>query len=360
MLWKEPALGSSPCTVSDIFTSPVNLTVNGQAHLGHAGGPYLRIDVLARHLKRLGHNVTSVLTTDQFENHIEAQALKAGRERAEYASDHDELIREGLASLVIKYDIFPNTGKSGISDAFSKASNALTEALDKTASYDIKEELLPVDDFHPTNALNEDRFCVGGWFGASCPSCESPAGSYFCERCGAHFFPSEALTPYSRRGTLTEWIASRSSFLKNYLDEKLHRLWGEMEINPDYRNISKIYLAQKGSKLRLTVPSTYGVVWNNELFLDRQALFSYASLLYVHSFFCGVQQVKKKHGENAISISKRQQIGPLICADPTIISQRACRMDGFWCVDNNRRYRQILTNRSRVSAVITRRRCSGC
>lgn len=41
------------CPVSqNIFISPVNITANGRAHPGHAAGPYLRMDVIGRYLKR--------------------------------------------------------------------------------------------------------------------------------------------------------------------------------------------------------------------------------------------------------------------------------------------------------------------
>lgn len=223
-LWQTPPLGASPSVQADVFISPVNLTANGPPHLGHIGGPYLRMDVLARHLKRLGHFVTSALTTDQFENHIEAQALKAGVERAEFARGNDAKIRKGLTALGIIYDVFPNTGDLHVSAMFSNTAQVLTRSLDSKQSYDINEEQLPVDDFFSRTASIEDRFCIGGWFGENCPSCGADAGSYFCEQCGAHFSPSEAASPLSRRGTIAEWLPSRSAFLKDGLDKKLRSL----------------------------------------------------------------------------------------------------------------------------------------
>ncbi len=287
MLWNVPKLGEAPHTRADVFISPVNLTANGPAHLGHAGGPYLRMDTLARHLKRLGHKVISALTTDQFENHIEAQALKAGIDRADFARRNDEAIREGLSALGILYDVFPNTGTAEVSIAFAETALSLITALDCSSGYIIQEQILPVDDALPPNFPIEDRFCIGGWFACLCPSCGTPAGSYFCEQCGAHFSPSEGVAPQSRRGVIVGWSPSHFAFLGDGLDTQLRTLWDKMKILPEYRAISEAYLNKNGSKMQLSIPSTYGYAWPNEGFTDRQALFSYSSLLYAHSLFCG-------------------------------------------------------------------------
>lgn len=137
MIWETTKLGEVPKVRTKVFISPVNLTANGPAHLGHAGGPFLRMDVLARHLRRIGHDVKTALTTDQFENHIEVQASKLQRVRSEFASENDDLIRTGLEALGIVYDVFPNTGLRSVAKHFSEVADGLTQALGESGGINI-------------------------------------------------------------------------------------------------------------------------------------------------------------------------------------------------------------------------------
>ena len=299
-MWETTQLGQKLNNKKNIFISPVNLTANGPAHLGHVGGPFLRMDVLSRHLKRLGHCVQTALTTDQVENHIEVQAVKHNVHRSDFARENDNHIRKGLEALSISYDFFPNTGEPDVVTLFEKVATRLIDSLEQNKGYDICNETLPVDDAVPYGAV-EDQFCVGGWFGASCPICNSDAGSYFCEGCGAHFQPSDAVSPYSRRGKIIGWEASRSAYLTEGFDNKLSSLWDAMRILPEFRKIAERYITKNGATMRLTVPSSYGIEWPNDHFLNRQALFSYSSLLYAHSLLGGSMAQKKSNGISPFS-----------------------------------------------------------
>ncbi len=98
-------LGDIRTPLRKIVISPVNLTANGRAHLGHAGGPFLRMDILARALRRSGHDVWYGLTTDGFENHVVARAAQLGENPATMAARFHVQIGTDL-----KPSIFISTG----------------------------------------------------------------------------------------------------------------------------------------------------------------------------------------------------------------------------------------------------------
>ncbi|MFB9263027.1 class I tRNA ligase family protein [Bradyrhizobium erythrophlei] len=267
--------------------SPVNLTANGRAHLGHAAGPFLRMDVVQKHLKRAGHHVRSGLTTDGFENHVLVRAARENIDPSDLAHGFHVKILEDLASLGIVFDTFDDPAYGKNLQRFSDVSNALMGALSAAGSLDFRAARLPMDDAGSAATRPEDRFCIGGWFGADCPVCAASAGSFFCEQCGHHFEPDEALNPVSRRGRIVEWRDNVSAFLSISGNDRLLRTWDDTAIEPGFLDIGKRYVARKGQQMRVTVPGLHGLVWNSRHFNTQQILFSYSSLLYAHSLYCG-------------------------------------------------------------------------
>ncbi len=111
-----------------------------------------------------------------------------------------------------------------------------------------------MDDALPDSAPLEERFAIGGWFEAECPSCSSDAGSFFCEVCGHHFEPDETPRNSSRRGRIIEWKPNVSAFLELPTTQPLIDLWSSMSIEKYFAEIGERYIAQTGPRMRLTVP----------------------------------------------------------------------------------------------------------
>ncbi|OKO81867.1 hypothetical protein AC628_05705 [Bradyrhizobium sp. NAS96.2] len=245
------------------------------------------MDIVQKHLKRAGHNVRSGLTTDGFENHVLVRAARENIDPSDLAHGCHIGIVEDLASLDITFDHFDDPAYGKNLQRFSDVSNALMDALSAAGSLEFRAARLPVDDASSAVMSPEERFCIGGWFGATCPVCEAAAGSFFCEQCGHHFEPDEALNPVSRRGRIQEWTDNISAFLSISQNDQLLRAWGDAAIETGFLDIGMRYVARKGQQMRLTVPGLHGLAWNSPQFNTRQILFSYSSLLYAHSLYCG-------------------------------------------------------------------------
>lgn len=287
-----PALSERIAAPVDIVISPVNLTANGPAHLGHAGGPFLRMDILARACRRAGHRVRQVLTNDHFENHVVVKARSLGRDPAAFARENDRLIAKGLAALDITFDLFPDTGDPDVLARFRAVAASLAEALDAGGKVVLRHDPLPVDDapiagVASVDAPIEERFCIGGWFACRCPACGKPSGSFFCEACGAHYAPAEAPEPRSRRGSITGFVDSACLYLDLNPVTALSEAWQRMRIEAPFRAVAQLFLENSKPQMRLTVPGLHGLAWEDARFTDRQILFSYSSLLYAHHLLLG-------------------------------------------------------------------------
>lgn len=296
-----PRLGASPRPKARVVFSPVNLTANGRAHLGHAGGPFLRMDVLARALQRAGHDVWSGLTTDGFENHVVLGARARGEDPAAMANRFHELIRSDLEAIGIRFDRFDNPSHPENVARFAAVKDSLLDALRAGGKLALVSEQLPVDDALPDSAPIEERFAVGAWFSARCPRCHGRAGSFFCEACGAHFEPGEALEPASSRGRITHWAQSKSYFLRIDDTTALPGLWERMRVEEPFVRVAQRHLDSKGSTMRLTIPGLYGLPWSSADLVNHQICFSYSSLLYAHSLYCGERRAESEGGGNAFA-----------------------------------------------------------
>lgn len=274
---ETPRLGSAPREKRTVIVSPVNLTANGRAHLGHVAGPLLRMDVLARSLKRAGHDVWSALTTDGFENHVVVKAVATGVEPAILAHRYHVQIRDDLSAVGIDFDRFDDAADADHIADFEAVKDELLQGLTAADQIALREDLLPVDDALATSASVEERFAIGGWFAARCPLCDSRAGSFFCEACGAHFEPYEAAEPASRRGAITEWVANRSYFLRLVGGGRLPRLWHETMVEAPFVEIAQRHLDAHGATIRLSLPGRYGLPWRSEELINRQVCFSYSA-----------------------------------------------------------------------------------
>lgn len=282
-----PRLGTVNEQPANVYISPVNLTANGRAHLGHAAGPFLRMDILKKHLKRAGHYVRSGLTTDGFENHVLVRAAKENIDPSKLAHGYFVKIVKDLASIGIRFDHFENPSYGRNMDTFSSVSNELMSSLLSSGSIEFREGRIPVDIARSATNLLEECFCIGGWLGATCPLCSAPAGSFFCEQCGYHFEPCEAVNPFSRRAEIIDWKGDISAYLSLAQKDLLSQAWSEMAIERSFREIGERYIAHKGQQMRLTVPGIHGLQWPYSKFVSNQILFSYSSLLYAHSLYCG-------------------------------------------------------------------------
>lgn len=86
------------------FLVPAQPTPNGPLHLGHISGPYLRMDVIARSLRRSGKSAFLVSASDSWEMHVLPKAASESRSAEEICEKYHQRISDCFNHLNIKFD----------------------------------------------------------------------------------------------------------------------------------------------------------------------------------------------------------------------------------------------------------------
>ncbi|BCM70488.1 MULTISPECIES: class I tRNA ligase family protein [Streptomyces] len=271
----------------EFFLTPVCLVPNGRAHLGHIAGPLLKMDVLRRHVLRGGGRATMISVSDAHESHVLVRAHQDGVTPEEVANRNHRLIRNDLAALDIAYDDLLNPLDATWAQRYAEVNRDFLTEIVEQGSTTVRTEPMPVLDSEAAGAHSTslrprvDEAVVSGWLKGRCPHCAQPLVGFFCESCGGHFSPSQMIDPATAHfdGELRfDDIASL------YLDlpggpERLREALAEICKRPDFLAIADRYMAVNGASIRLTVPSRWGLPWEEDGVSPGQVIFSYSALL---------------------------------------------------------------------------------
>ena len=99
----------SETSLKPLLIVPAMLTPNGGMHLGHAAGPFMVADVLARAAKMSGRQTCLVQGTHGHLEHIQIAANKAGTDYYSLAEINTRRLKHSLQLLGVEQDIFLET-----------------------------------------------------------------------------------------------------------------------------------------------------------------------------------------------------------------------------------------------------------
>jgi methionyl-tRNA synthetase len=247
-------------------------TPNGRAHLGHIAGPFLRLDVLARHLSVLGDEAVLVSGSDSYDMYVLLTARKEGTPPEEVAARCHAAMQADLRALDIGLAAFLDpmspTWSSRYEDLLKET---IARLIRNGATESRKERVL----YSPSTG----RHIVACWLLGSCPSCGAEAGGYFCEACGAFFRPELIRNPRPRfdEGPL-EWQAARPLYLRSSQPAALLATWEAMGIGAAFQAAGRRFVAEHGATFPLTQTGSWGIPWKASDGGGDQVLFSYGAL----------------------------------------------------------------------------------
>jgi methionyl-tRNA synthetase len=232
---------------------PMPPTPNGRLHLGHAAGPYLRADVLARHLRRRGASVRVSSGTDPYENWVLLDGLKSGRTPAETCDHFYACIQSDLHALDIACDDFVNPLAAPHAAPYNAVHGRLLDDLRACGQAVLVDELFPV-------SQQTGRCLVGVWLFGRCPNCDRDTYGNACEACGYHYQPSEIVEP---RGRICEgpvaWEEQPCWFLKPPPAGELLDGVGRYPLDGLICSTVRTYIGRTGGRTRLSLPETWGI-----------------------------------------------------------------------------------------------------
>jgi len=245
----DPGYGRPPVDHHLVAGLP---TPNGPTHLGHLGGPFLRLDVLARFQRLCGNRAFLISGTDVFESHVELASARSGVPSSEIAGRYHAEIERDLASLDIPHDAFIDPLDSTWSARYRWWHHHLLTRLRALGCVETRRERV-------LYSRHSDRYLFGGFLRGRCPECGQPVVGGSCEQCGMWFSPGTIVEPGSSLDESgLEWREVSNLFLR-VPDADLHRLLSGPDLLPEHRRVLRSYLAREGPYWPLTQQSAWGV-----------------------------------------------------------------------------------------------------
>ncbi|HSZ03922.1 MAG TPA: class I tRNA ligase family protein [Solirubrobacteraceae bacterium] len=232
---------------------PMQPTPNGRMHIGHAAGPYLRADALARRLRRDGSQVQVITGTDVYENWILVEALQSNETPEQTCTRLHGLIAQDLANLNVDLDAWINPLTPDHAGAYRHIHEQLVEELRRAGTAKLVAERVP-------RSAASGRYVVGVWILGRCPECGSDVAGNSCVRCGAGFQPAEILEPRSRldEGEL-RWTHEDSWFVDPGNTESILANLAETGLDDEFLSIARRHLHRSGTSVRLSQPGDWGL-----------------------------------------------------------------------------------------------------
>lgn len=290
---KESRIKSFPARLRRIsrkgeryFLAPVCLVPNGRAHLGHIAGPLLRMDVLKRHLRWSGAEVTMIATSDSHESHVAIRGHLEGRTSVEVARDYHQQIGGDLAAMLLDYDDFIDPLSPEWIGQYVEINHTILDQVVMAGSTRISTDRMPrlmtisPESSAPTTGPQIGDIVSSGWHRGRCPDCGGSMTGYSCEACGG-LHPADQILDIRTAHFDGEIAFDDVQVMHLNLVDGSARVRAAAEaagLRGDFLVLLDRYLERNGTDVRLTVPSRWGIPRTDEGLSEDQVIWHGATL----------------------------------------------------------------------------------
>jgi methionyl-tRNA synthetase len=228
-------------------------TPNGCLHIGHAAGPYLRADALARALRREGETVLVASGSDAYENWVLMEARKNKEPPRRTCERNHELIARDFANLNIEFDLWINPIDADHAEGYARLHEQLVADLVERGRAFLMSERVPV-------SAASGEYIIGVWIAGDCPNCGEAVAGNSCVKCGASFQPSEIRNARSRldHGEL-RWTDKRSWFVDPGSPQTILENLKRSGVAKEFLQIAESHIARAGTRIRISQPGAWGI-----------------------------------------------------------------------------------------------------
>lgn len=199
-------------------------TPNGDLHLGHLSGPYLRADIYARALRMSGVDALYITGIDDHQSYVALKGERIGSTPGETADLFGRTIADTLAAARIEPDLigFPRASPHhvGLARTFLHRLHA--------------EGKLVLRDAPALFCETCDEFLFEAFVSGGCPHCGTPTGGNACEVCGRPNDCADLKAPRCNRCHGTPVVRSypRLYFPLSRYEERLRQYWSGVQMGP--------------------------------------------------------------------------------------------------------------------------------
>lgn len=241
---------------------------NGQLHLGHIGGPFLKLDIIARHYKQNECTAIMVSGNDCYDSYVLLKALKENQSPSITTKHYHNLIYRDLKNMDIAIDDFIDPYER--INEYSAYSHLLNDALIKNADCVSRSEKFPYCE--ALSGFLPESFMTG-----NCPSCNHTVGGLTCEKCSMHFLPEDILNLKSKIPSHQVDLREVTNYFLQFNPQEIVHYHHARQTNSKSIELIKRYFSSGNNRSRLTISGNWGVKTNHpdQIYYSLATIFSY-------------------------------------------------------------------------------------
>ena len=226
-------------------------TANGDLHLGHLSGPFLRADILYKYSKMRGREVYCINGADEHQSYVAFMAEKLHQTPLETVDRFSEAIRKTFQAARCDFDVFLRPSRS---PAHQKFAQQIFKTLYDNGKFITREA-------PALYCKNCEQFLFEVYVLGKCPHCGAASCGNACEGCGR---PNSCIdlkeAVCNRCGAVPTTRTSRRLYfpLSTY-EQQLRSYYESVVMNPRLRSICEVMLADGLPDIVMGHPADWGI-----------------------------------------------------------------------------------------------------
>jgi methionyl-tRNA synthetase len=226
-------------------------TANGDLHVGHLSGPFLRADILHRYSKMRGREVHCICGADEHQSYVAFRAGQLGLTPQQAVDKFSEAISKTLEAADILVDVYLRPSQSIEHQKLTQELFAQLYASGKL----IKREAQTL------YCENCERFLFEVYVHGQCPHCGASSCGNACEACGRPNQCTDLKDPVCNQcgATPATRVSTRLYFpLANY-EDRLRSYYESAVMNSRLRSICEGMLKDGLPEIVMCHPAEWGI-----------------------------------------------------------------------------------------------------
>jgi methionyl-tRNA synthetase len=226
-------------------------TANGDLHVGHLSGPFLRADILTRYLKMRDVEAYCLCGTDEHQSYVAYRAEQLGLTPTETVDRFSEAIRKTMDAARIDVDVYLRPSQS---TGHVRLTQGIFASLYANGTFITKEE-------PALYCENCDQYLFEVYVCGECPHCGNGTCGNACEACGKPNDCTDLIDPICNRCRTRPVTrsASRLYFPLSAYEQQLRAYYESVEMNSHLRTLCEQMLEDGLPDIPMSYPSNWGI-----------------------------------------------------------------------------------------------------
>jgi methionyl-tRNA synthetase len=227
-------------------------TPNGDLHVGHLSGPYLRADVYTRFQKMLGRTAYLLSGIDEHQSYVASKARQIGlgpQETADYFADD---IEKTLTAASVEVDLVARPSRI---TSHSEIVGKVFRTLQNEGGFIEREDLCPF-------CTKCNIYLFEAYIRGLCPHCNAPSGGNCCEVCGRPNDCRDLREPACNQCGETPRLRSikRLYLPLARFKKQLRNYHEDISMSSHVRALCEQMMEEGLPEIAITHPSTWGIL----------------------------------------------------------------------------------------------------